>query len=1487
MFKSTRGVGSRLLSIALTLMLVVTAVPLLGFAAVAEEDSGLKFDNVVVEYTYDDNGTEVKATDTLYAVVDYTGSDNTVVVPASYNGKVVNFVGDYAFASTGVVAVTLPDTIRGVGVGAFMDCPNLDKVIFGSNADSNDFGDFDDFTAVKGTYTATIGASAFANCSSLRHFAVYTKKPTETLANFAAPNAFAGCSAITFYGWGASNIVNTYYSINFASDAASSYVNLADVSDMVKGIAIAPVSAFMAVGETLKMTISPLPFTDGFNLNIYSYLSSNKSVVTVSSTGILKAVGSGVAKITVSSVNGYSDTCVVTVAERVEDSYSYRFLDDGTVEIAKFNSAVTGAVIIPATIAGKAVTSIGAYAFSNCAGIKEITLPDSVTSIGIGAFNNCTGLALFNVAATSNLILIDSSAFYGCSSLAFINLGSCTKLLTIGDAAFRNCTSLAAVILPSALSSVGKDVFIGDTALTIFSVTGNKLKLNTTIVYFDPKAPLTIYSSGNASVSSYASAKGIPLITTTDAVTALTWPALKTNLIIGETTSVSVDAVINSATTTDYLRAAFASGNRDVLTVNGKTITAVGAGTAQLYAIVPNGKFAALAVTVTKGNSGDFEFSLIDNMKKAEIVGFTNAAAESAVIPETVSFNGTDIPVTSIGFGAFADAASLKSITLSANVATVNGASFDCAYTLKEILVAAGNTGYASIDGVLYNANKTSLIKYPASKEGNVYTVPSGTTSLGDYAFKDNKALTYIKFPAKLIKIGAHCFESMEKLLSAVLPSMVSEIGAFAFAYDAALDYVLIPKATSAIGEYALAGSTAAIYGYKGFYAETYADLYELAFIDASLLVEVSEVRLSASSISLGLGDSYDLGVTIYPKAAAFPVYSLESADPAIATVDEDGKITAVAEGTTQIIVNSARGVYAVCTVAVVNDIPVVPVGVSSIEVIVNPDKMIYENGEALDLTGAIVYANYSDDSTPRKIISEDGSMLPGVRIRGYNPLKAGDQTLEIIFGETIGHLTVTVLERKLTGIEITMLPVNPTCVEGMTMNSEGLVVTAFYNNGQQEAIADTDYTMSAAPSKVGTGTITVTYGGFTDTFTVTVIAKSLASVKITTAPLKANYIEGEELDTAGLIAVGTYNNGTTVELRSDVFTYSGFDKNVIGEQTITATYTDANNHKFFDVFKVTVTARTLVGIEIVKQPNKQVYIVGEKLDITGMVVWGIFDNGTHEVMLPKYEFELDQTLSIGETSFTLGYKNFTDTFKVLAQLGNYQNEFSYRFINNGTEIEIVKVFPSVASVYTVPSTVNGYPVTSIGVNAFKNNNTVTKVTVPSSVKTLGTSVFAGCDSLKTVDFKEGITAIPDKAFFGCDALSMIILPESVTSIGELAFANCSALLCVAIPSGVTIISSNAFENSNTGFTILGNPDTCAQFFAIEHKIKFKAAPLVENDLDGNGTFNVSDARQALRIAAEMDKATGVQIVLGDKDATGDITISDARQLLREVADIG
>lgn len=108
------------------------------------------------------------------------------------------------------------------------------------------------------------------------------------------------------------------------------------------------------------------------------------------------------------------------------------------------------------TIPGN-ITSIGSSVFSGCTGLTDITIPDSVKSIGDKAFYSCYSLK--NVVIGNSVTRIGAYAFCDCSGITEITIPKSIEI--IDDYAFECCTGLKSVNIPKSVTSIGWRVFKG------------------------------------------------------------------------------------------------------------------------------------------------------------------------------------------------------------------------------------------------------------------------------------------------------------------------------------------------------------------------------------------------------------------------------------------------------------------------------------------------------------------------------------------------------------------------------------------------------------------------------------------------------------------------------------------------------------------------------------------------------------------------------------------------------------------------------------------------------------------------------------------------------------------------------------------------------------------------------------------------------------------------------------------------------------------
>ena len=114
-----------------------------------------------------------------------------------------------------------------------------------------------------------------------------------------------------------------------------------------------------------------------------------------------------------------------------------------------------------------------------------------------------------------------------------------------------------------------------------------------------------------------------------------------------------------------------------------------------------------------------------------------------------------------------------------------------------------------------------------------------------------------------------------------------------------------------------------------------------------------------------------------------------------------------------------------------------------------------------------------------------------------------------------------------------------------------------------------------------------------------------------------------------------------------------------------------------------------------------------------------------------------------------------------------------------------------------------------IGNDAFKDNTTLTSITIPNSVTSIGNNAFSGCSSLASITIPNSVTSIGNGAFYGCSSLASITIPNSVTTIGNSAFSGCGIKKVIWLtntpPTGYSNISAAVHYVSNELYTELNN----------------------------------------------------------------------------------
>ena len=405
---------------------------------------------------------------------------------------------------------------------------------------------------------------------------------------------------------------------------------------------------------------------------------------------------------------------------------------------------------------------------------------------------------------------------------------------SIGEQAFSYCDSLTSITIPDSVTSIGMQAFSSCDSLTSVTIGNGVKKIGEHAFSFcDSLTSMTI-GSGVTSIGNEAFryCSSLTSITIPNSVTSIGSEAFYgcsslTSATIGSgVTSIGNDAFDNcdklNQINVDTANTVYSSEN-GVLFNKDKT---------ELIRY-PEGK-------------ADTSYSIPDSVTSIGYSAFYGCGSLTSItIPDSV---------TSIGTQAFLYCDSLTSITIPNSVTRIGSYAFNGCKKLTQINVDKANTAYSSENGVLFNKEKTELIRYPAGKTDTSYSIPDSVTSIGDYAFRDCSRLTSITIPDGVTSIGYRAFDGCGSLTSVyisdiaswcgiafdgsdsnplgrganlylngklvtnlVIPSSVTSIGDSAFEYCSSLTSITIPNSVTSIG-------SAAFYGCKGLTSITIPD---------------------------------------------------------------------------------------------------------------------------------------------------------------------------------------------------------------------------------------------------------------------------------------------------------------------------------------------------------------------------------------------------------------------------------------------------------------------------------------------------------------------------------------------------------------------------------------------------------------------------------------------------------------------------------------
>lgn len=338
-------------------------------------------------------------------------------------------------------------------------------------------------------------------------------------------------------------------------------------------------------------------------------------------------------------------------------------------------------------------------------------------------------------------------------------------------------------------------------------------------------ATITGYTGSGGSVAIPATLGGVPVTTISlrafadkTTITGVSIPASVTS--IGLNAFVKCSGLLSIAV--DAANSAYASSSdgRALLNKSQTQLIQYALGTSGTYAIpatvtsVAEGAFQGSPglSSVTLPNSvtsiGDLVFAECPNLASATLS--TNLTAISRWAFRGTALTSITLPagITFIGQSAF-EGTRLTTVAIPGAMVTLQPEVFRNCNSLASITVDAANAAFSSVDGVMFDKAKTTVVAYPAAK-APTYVVPAGITKIGAGAFHSNLNLTGLTLPSGLTTIERDAFEGCSNLSAITIPASVTGIGEEAFLYASKLSVIYFLGSPPTIGASAFSGTAVA-----------------------------------------------------------------------------------------------------------------------------------------------------------------------------------------------------------------------------------------------------------------------------------------------------------------------------------------------------------------------------------------------------------------------------------------------------------------------------------------------------------------------------------------------------------------------------------------------------------------------------------------------------------------------------------------------------
>ena len=861
--------------------------------------------------------------------------------------------------------------------------------------------------------------------------------------------------------------------------------------------------------------------------------------------------------------------------------------------------------------------------------------------------------------------------------------------------------------------------------------------------------------------------------------------------------------------------------------ISAGTLTISGAGAMPRYGLTNNGTFYVTtapwgshyaSITSVIIGEGVNSISINAFVGCSSLKEVTIGNSVTSIKTQAFSYCSSLIDVTignsvnSIETGAFGGCSSLIEINIPNSVTSMDG-SFNGCSSLTAINVETDNNNYSSINGVLYNKNQTTLIRYPIGKQGG-YTIPNSVTSIVDNAFNNCSSLKVVRC---LSKNPPNCYAFMDiSAATLYVPAgktsvyqaagwnnfEIVEFGyGISFVTPTTGVYVNLTNSEqikvilynshsvqlsdfqltlehngNAIGSETFIGSIP-IGGQAEYTFTATLDLSEKRVHEINVAISMDEVEFANETISIALPDCTSYlysgttgilvwwlcpdGTLIINGEGAMPNYSHTWNVTLAPWGSHYASITSViiGDGVTSI------GSYAFCGLSSLIEVTI-PNSVISIG-----NRAFIDCSSLIELTIGNSVTSIGDEAFEHCISLIELTIPDSVISIGNRAFQSCSSLIEVTIPNSVTSIGVYAFMGCSSLIKINVDTDNNlfSSINGVLFNKNQTTLI-LYPEGKQGG-----YTIPNSVTSIG-------YEAF-------VHCVSLIEVIIPNSVISIGDFAFRGCSHLTSVTVHWVN---PLHIDSNVFIYIATNTiALIVPPGTEEDYTSAEVWKGFYFEEISAPFAGECGDNLTWGYN----VASGILNISGTgdmynynpssLPWNSFSQKIRTFVLP------DGITSIGDCAF-FNCINLNDISipNSVTSIGNYTFQFCSSLIainvdtgnNNYSSINGVLFNKNQTTLiqypggkqggyYTIPNSVN-----SIRDEAFSNCSSLIKVTIPNSVTSIGDEAFYNCSSLNEVTIGNSVTSIGDYAFSYCESLKEVTIGNAVTTIGNVAFYNCSNL---------------------------------------------------------------------------------------------------------------